>query len=356
MRHFDINTPDEAMRPVLQDKIDNLNKPKGSMGRLEELALQIGLIQQTTEPAFHHPCHLLFGADHGVERENVSISPREITWQQMLNFTQGGAGINMFCRQHGFELFIVDMGVDYDLLPYPDIINRKIAPGTKNFRYEAAMTTDEMNRCIDTGARMVTECHDKGCNVVSIGEMGIANTSPSSVWMHLLTGTPLERCVGAGAGLDNEGIRHKYEVLRDAVDNFRKAHPQYDNEKMPEDYVEEVLRWFGGFEMVAAVGAMLRAAELRMTVLVDGFIMTACMLIASRLNPSVLPYAVFCHEGNESGHKLMLEAMQARGLLQLDLRLGEGTGAVCAYPILQSALRMIGEMNNFENANITKYF
>lgn len=355
MRHFDICAPDEAMRPVLQDKIDNLNKPKGSMGRLEELALQIGLIQQTTEPAFHRPCHLLFGADHGIEREHVSVSPREITWQQMLNFTRGGAGINMFCRQHGFELYIVDMGVDYDLTAYPDIIDCKIAPGTRNFRYEAAMTAEEMNRCIDTGARMVTECHERGCNVVSIGEMGIGNTSPSSVWMHLLTGTPLAHCVGAGAGLNSEGIRHKYEVLQDAVDNFRKTHPQFATD-MPADLYEEALRWFGGFEMVAAVGAMLRAAELRMTILVDGFIMTACMLMAARLNPSVLPYAIFCHEGNESGHRLMLEALQARGLLQLDLRLGEGTGAVCAYPILQSALRMMGEMNNFKDAHITKYF
>lgn len=355
MRHFDITAPDEAMRPVLQNKIDNLNKPKGSMGRLEELALQIGLIQQTTEPEFHHPCHLLFGADHGIEREHVSVSPREITWQQMINFTRGGGGVNMFCRQHGFELFIVDMGVDYDLMPYPGIINRKTAPGTRNFRYEAAMTIEEMEHCIDTGARIVTECHDKGCNVISIGEMGIGNTSPSSVWMHLLTGTSLELCVGAGAGLDREGIRHKYEVLQEAVNNFLQKHPQYATDTQ-ENRAEEVLRWFGGFEMVAAVGAMLRAAELRMTILVDGFIMTACMLVASRLNPAVTRYAIFCHEGNESGHKLMLEALQARGLLQLDLRLGEGTGAICAYPILQSALRMMNEMNNFDNANITKYF
>lgn len=355
MRTFDITAPDEALRPVLQEKIDNLNKPKGSMGRLEELALQIGLIQQAAEPEFHHPCHLLFGADHGIEREHVSISPREITWQQMINFTKGGAGVNMFCRQHGFELFIVDMGVDYDLMPYPGIINRKIGPGTRNFRYEAAMTHDEMDRCIDTGARMVTDCHDRGCNVISIGEMGIGNTSPSSVWMHLLTGTPLKDCVGAGAGLDGDGIRHKYEVLREAVDRFRHACPQRET-GTPAVYAAEVLRWFGGFEMAAAVGAMLRAAELRMTILVDGFIMTACMLMASRLAPAVVPYAVFCHEGDESGHRLMLDAMHVRGLLQLGLRLGEGTGALCAYPILQSALHMMNEMNNFDNAHITKYF
>ena len=246
MRTFDRYVPDEALRPVLQDKIDNLNKPKGSMGRLEELALQLGLIQQTTSPELHRPCHLLFGADHGIEHEHVSVSPREITWQQMLNFTQGGAGINMFCRQHGFELFIVDMGVDYDLQPYPGIINRKIAHGTHNFLHEAAMTSDEAARCIDTGARIVTDCHDRGCNVVSIGEMGIANTSPSSVWMHLITGLPLEQCVGAGAGLDRTGVSHKLEVLHAAVDHFREAHPECVPGKLQGKDYETVMEWFGG--------------------------------------------------------------------------------------------------------------
>lgn len=350
MKTFRISAPDEAMRPALQDKIDNLNKPKGSMGRLEELALQIGLIQQSLNPVLRHPCHLLFGADHGIEREGVSVSPREITWQQMINFSRGGGGVNMFCRQHGFELFLIDMGVDYDLTPYPSILNRKIARGTRNFLHEPAMTSEEADRCIDIGAQLVSDCHAKGCNIISIGEMGIGNTSPSSVWMHLLTDIPLEQCVGAGAGLNTEGIRHKLDILRQAVAHFQAT--LAGGRPAP----EVVMRHFGGFEMVAAVGAMLRAAELGMVILVDGFIMTACMLMATRLCPAVRPYAVYCHEGDEAGHRLLLHALHAHGLLQLGLRLGEGTGALCAYPVVDSAVRMLGEMNNFENAHITKYF
>ena len=350
MKTFRISAPDEAMRPALQDKIDNLNKPKGSMGRLEELALQIGLIQQSLNPVLRHPCHLLFGADHGIEREGVSVSPREITWQQMINFSRGGGGVNMFCRQHGFELFLIDMGVDHDLTPYPSILNRKIARGTRNFLHEPAMTSEEADRCINIGAQLVSDCHAKGCNIISIGEMGIGNTSPSSVWMHLLTDIPLEQCVGAGAGLNTEGIRHKLDILRQAVAHFQAT--LAGGRPAP----EVVMRHFGGFEMVAAVGAMLRAAELGMAILVDGFIMTACMLMATRLCPAVRPYAVYCHEGDEAGHRLLLHALHARGLLQLGLRLGEGTGALCAYPVVDSAVRMLGEMNNFENAHITKYF
>ena len=350
MKTFRIFAPDEAMRPALQDKIDNLNKPKGSMGRLEELALQIGLIQQSLNPVLRHPCHLLFGADHGIEREGVSVSPREITWQQMINFSRGGGGVNMFCRQHGFELFLIDMGVDYDLSPHAGILNRKIARGTRNFLHEPAMTSEEADRCIDIGAQLVSDCHAKGCNIISIGEMGIGNTSPSSVWMHLLTDIPLEQCVGAGAGLNTEGIRHKLDILRQAVAHFQAT--LAGGRPAP----EVVMRHFGGFEMVAAVGAMLRAAELGMVILVDGFIMTACMLMATRLCPAVRPYAIYCHEGDEAGHRLLLHALHARGLLQLGLRLGEGTGALCAYPVVDSAVRMLGEMNNFENAHITKYF
>ena len=358
MKTFKIKTPDESLRPVLQDKIDNLNKPKGSMGRLEELALQLGLIQHSVTPALHHPHHILFAADHGIEREGVSVSPREITWQQMINFSRGGGGVNLFCRQHGFKLSLVDVGVDYDLSPYfPSIINRKVARGTRNFLHEAAMTEEEMERCIEIGADRVTKCHARNCNVVSIGEMGIGNTSPSSVWMHLLAGIPLAECVGAGAGLDSAGIRHKHDVLQEAVRHFHDCHPEWPGaEGLTPQCVMEVMRWFGGFEMVAAVGAMLRAAELRMTILVDGFIMTACMLVVTHLYPAVRSYAIFCHEGDEAGHRKLLEALHAKGLLQIGLRLGEGTGALCAYPLLQSAVCMMNEMNNFADAHITKYF
>ncbi len=332
---------------ALQGKIDNLNKPKGSLGRLEDLALQIGLIQGTLSPTLNHPVHLLFGADHGIEREGVSVSPREVTWQQMVNFTKGGGGVNMFCRQHGFELKIIDMGVDHNLESYPTIIHRKVRThGTGNFLHEPAMTTSEMQLCLETGKSLVEECHQAGCNILSIGEMGIGNTSPSSIWMHLLTGIPMTSCVGAGAGLNDVGIRHKMEILNQSLLRTK------DTIHTP----ESIMREYGGFEMVAAVGAMIRAAELKIIVLVDGFIMTAAMLMSSHLYPPVIKNAIFCHVGSEIGHQLMLKSMNAKPLLNLGLRLGEGTGALCAFPIIDSAVRMINEMNNFDNAKITKYF
>lgn len=332
------------MVPAVQQKIDNLNKPKGSLGRLEELAMQLCLVQQTLSPKLSRPCHLLFGGDHGIEREGVSVSPREVTWQQMVNFTHGGGGVNMFCRQHGFKLHIVDVGVDYDLSSVPGIIHQKIARGTRNFRYEAAMSDDEFNRTLEVGISLVDNCHSEGCNMVSIGEMGIANTSPSSIWMHRFCHIPLQECIGAGAGLDNAGIRHKYEILSEADANCQVTS------------IADVIRYFGGFEMVAAIGAMLRAAELHLIILIDGFIMTACALAATQLYPAAQDYMIFTHCGDESGHRRMLDSMGAKALLNLGLRLGEGTGALCAFPIVDSACRMINEMNNFKDAEITKYF
>ncbi len=353
MKTFNIHPVDGSMQAAVQAKIDILNKPKGSLGRLEELAMQICLIQQTLEPSLAHPCHLLLGGDHGIEREGVSVSPREVTWQQMINFTQGGGGVNMFCRQHGFKLRIVDVGVDYDLSGVPGIIDRKIARGTKNFLNEPAMSEEEFDKAIQVGAELVDDCIAEGCRILSIGEMGIANTSPSSIWMHLLGDIPLKDCIGAGAGLNNDGIRHKYEVLKLAVDNWQLA--VSTNHKLTANS-EKLIAYFGGFEMIAAIGAMLRAAEQHLVILIDGFIMTACAVAAIRLYPASQDYMIFTHCGDESGHKMMLDIVAAKPLLHLGLRLGEGTGALCAFPIVDSSVRMMNEMNNFQNAKITKYF
>ena len=349
MRTFSIQSVDRSLQEAIQEKIDNLNKPKGSLGRLEDLAMQICLVQQSLSPSLAHPCHLLLGGDHGIEREGVSVSPREVTWQQMINFTRGGGGVNMFCRQHGFHLRIVDVGVDYDLSAVSGIIDRKIARGTKNFLYEPAMSVAEFDRAIEIGAELVDDCVEEDCRVVCIGEMGIANTSPSSIWMSLFGDLPLEDCIGAGAGLDAPGVRHKYDVLSQALARFRDT-------TLQEEGTVGILRYFGGFEMIAAIGAMLCAAEQRLVVLVDGFIMTACALAAIRLYPAARQYMVFTHCGDESGHRRMLEIIGAQPLLALGLRLGEGTGALCAFPIIDSAVRMMNEMNNFDNAKITKYF
>ena len=358
MKEFNIQSVDKSLQTSIQEKIDNLNKPKGSLGRLEELVLQICLIQHTLEPSLAHPCHLLLGGDHGIEREGVSVSPREVTWQQMINFTLGGGGVNMFCRQHGFKLRIVDVGVDYDLSAVPGIIDRKIARGTKNFLYEPAMTEEEFDRAIMVGVELVDDCISEGCRVLCIGEMGIANTSPSSIWMHFFGNIPLAECIGAGAGLDNEGIRHKYEVLSRAVAKTPFVLPRGGETNQILSHrrgLEEVIRNFGGFEMVAAIGAMLRAAEQHLIILVDGFIMTACAVAAIKLYPAAQDYMIFTHCGDESGHKKMLDIVGAKPLLQLGLRLGEGTGALCAFPIIDSAVRMMNEMNDFQNAKITKY-
>ncbi|WP_373728365.1 nicotinate-nucleotide--dimethylbenzimidazole phosphoribosyltransferase [Bacteroides heparinolyticus] len=345
MKTFHITHPDESIRAALTDKINNLTKPKGSLGMLEELALQIGLIQQTLSPTLRHPQNIIFAADHGIVEEGVSLSPKEITWQQISNFLHGGAGVNFLCRQHGFVLKIVDAGVDYDLPYEKGIINMKVRKSSRNYLHEAAMTEEEMEQCMERGAEVVRLCHNEGSNILSFGEMGIGNTSSSSLWMSYFADIPLEQCVGAGSGLDHMGIRHKYEVLKQSMDNYKGN-----------GSVRDIMRHFGGLEMVMAVGAMLQAAELKMIILVDGFIMSNCLLAASMLHPEVKDYAIFGHCGNETGHRLVLDSLHAKPLLNLDLRLGEGTGAICAYPIVDSAVRMINEMDNFAHASITKYF
>lgn len=345
MKTFNIKTPDRSIIPALQDKIDNLTKPKGSLGRLEELAIQIGTIQQTLSPVLRTPQNIVFAADHGVVVEGVSFSAPEVTAQQIYNFLKGGGGINMFARQHHFILKVVDCGVNADFGDLPGLIHRKIRKSTDNYLYGPAMTPEEMERAIEIGAEMVQLAYQEGTNIISFGELGMANTSASSIWMSFFTGIPLKECVGAGSGLDNQGIEHKYQVLKRATDNYQGN-----------SSTEDILRWFGGFEMVAAVGGMLQAAELGMTIIIDGFIMTNCILAASKLHPEVLEYCVFGHQGDEAGHKLVLEALHAKPLLNLGLRLGEGTGAICAYPIIESAIHMINEMSSFKQAAVTKYF
>lgn len=345
MTTFNIPPVAKDIEPSLQKKIDFLTKPKGSLGKLENLALRIGLIQQSLSPELRNPHNILFAADHGIVEEGVTVSPKEVTWQQLSHFSHGGAGINFLCNQHGFRLVLVDAGVDYDIPSGRGIIDAKIRKSTRNFLHEPAMTPEEFSLALERGAKVVEDVYATGCNIVSFGEMGSGNTSSSSMWMHMFTGIPLAECIGAGAGLDNEGIRHKYDVLSRALENYSG-----------DDSPESIMAWFGGYEMVMAVGGMLKAAELGMIIIVDGFIMTSCILAASKMYPAVLDYAIFGHQGDESGHKKMLQALGADAILHLNLRLGEGSGAVCAYPIIDSAVRMINEMDDFESVGVIKYF
>ena len=346
MIKFNILPLNRESELLITDKIDNLTKPKGSLGRLEEIAKQICMIQNTLTPELRSPHNVLFAGDHGILEEGVSVSPKEVTWQQLSHFSKGGAGINFLCEQHGFQLVLVDAGVDYDIPAGHKIIDMKVGRGTRNFLTGPAMTNEEMELSIERGAEIVENIHNTtDCNIISFGEMGSGNTSPSAIWMHLFTEIPLEKCIGAGAGLNPTGIRHKHAVLSKAIANYKGK-----------DTTEDKIAWFGGYEMVMALGGMLKAAELGMTIIIDGFIMTSVILAASQLYPTVMDYAIFGHQGDESGHKLMLEAMGVKALLHLDLRLGEGSGAVCAYPIIDSAVRMINSMDSFRSVNVTKYF
>lgn len=345
MKSFSIEKPDSKLKAAIQEKIDNLTKPKGSLGRLEELALQIGLIQQSLSPTLKNPYHIVFAGDHGIAAEKVSLSPQEVTYQMIANFLIGGAGINFLARQHNFNLKVVDSGVNYDFPNDSEIINKKIRKSTRNYLYEPAMTRQEMEQAIEYGAECVQMCADKGCNVISFGEMGIANTSSSSLWMTCLTNIPLDKCIGAGCDHTGAIVSHKYNILSRCLENYSGDFS-----------VESVMQQFGGYEMVMTVGAMLKAAELKMVILIDGFIMTNCLLAAYKINPNVIDYSIFGHCGDESGHKLLLDYLQAKPILSLGLRLGEGSGALCAYPIVDSAVRMINEMNSFKKIEVTKYF
>jgi nicotinate-nucleotide--dimethylbenzimidazole phosphoribosyltransferase len=312
---------------------------------LEELAIQIGTIQQSLAPTLNNPYHIIFGGDHGITAEGVSYSPPEVTPQMVFNFMEGGAGINFLARQHNIKMKVVDAGINYDFDGLDRLIDLKVRKGSRNYMHEPAITHEEFNLCIERGAQVVADCHKEGCNVISFGEMGIGNTSSSSLWMNCLTGISLDKCVGAGSGFDSEGVKRKYNILKQALENYKG-----------DGSVVDILCHFGGYEMLMAVGGMLQAAELNMVILVDGFIMTNCMLAAAKLYPAISEYAIYGHQGNEAGHKLVLDYLEAKPLLNFGMRLGEGTGALCAYPLIDSAVRMINEMSTFKKASVTKYF
>jgi nicotinate-nucleotide--dimethylbenzimidazole phosphoribosyltransferase len=342
MKKFKIPRPKGALRPRLQHKIDLKTKPTGSLGRLEEVAAQIGLIQNTLEPSLSQPHLLVFAGDHGIAAEGVSAYPQEVTWQMVMNFLNGGAAINVFCKQHNIALRVVDAGVNHTFPQNaPGLIHNKTGHGTANFAVEPAMTLKQAQHCIDTGASLISEIHANGCNVIGFGEMGIGNTSSAAVLMSLLCGIPLPLCVGRGTGLGDEALQHKLTVLTKAVEKHG----------WPSTPVK-ILATYGGFEIAQMAGAMLQAAELGMVVLVDGFIACTAYLVAHALEPAVKDYCIFCHQSREQGHKLLLDHLHVRPLLNLDMRLGEGTGAAVAYPLVLSAINFLNQMASFESAGV----
>ncbi|MBZ2209633.1 nicotinate-nucleotide--dimethylbenzimidazole phosphoribosyltransferase [Massilia soli] len=329
-----------ALADQLSSAINNKTKPLGSLGTLERLALQLGMIQQSVDVRLVRPAILVFAADHGIVAEGVSAYPQSVTWQMVENFLAGGAAINVFARQNGCALQIVDAGVNHDFGTRATLIDRKVAMGTHNFAQGQAMTEAECLRAIGHGIELIDGLDG---NVVGFGEMGIGNTTAAAALMHKMTGIAVADCVGAGTGLPPEGIAHKASVIEAAVARHAEVREPLD-----------ILATFGGFEIAMIAGAMLRAAERRMVILVDGFIVTSALLVAARLHPAVLDYCVFSHCSNERGHQRMLEHLNATPLLHLGLRLGEGTGCALALPLLASAAAFLQEMATFDSAQVSQ--
>ncbi|MDD5266247.1 MAG: nicotinate-nucleotide--dimethylbenzimidazole phosphoribosyltransferase [Methylococcales bacterium] len=338
---FVISPRSETLGSLLQTKIDQKTKPLGALGQLEALALQIGLCQNTLTPSLNKPCIMIFAGDHGIVEAGVSAYPQTVTAQMVANFLTGGAAISVFARQHQLELLIVDAGVNADLTPHPRLIDVKIGKGTNNFLKHPAMTAEACSKAMQAGSKLVLQQHDNGCNCIGFGEMGIGNTSSAALLMHCLTALPLAQCVGRGTGLNDEQLQNKISVLQQALNRHKNS-----NDPL------EALATFGGFEIAMMAGAYLKAAESGMLIIVDGFIAGTALLVVCKLYPQVLDYCVFSHVSSEQGHHDLLDHFNARPLLNLDLRLGEGSGIALAYPLLQSAVVFLNEMATFAEAGV----
>ena len=333
------STQDSSLGARLQHKIDHKTKPLGALGQLEVLALQLGLIQRSEIITFDSPQMVVFAADHGIAAEGVSAYPQSVTAQMVGNMLAGGAAINVLARQHGFALQVVDAGVASDLADHPSLVKRKIAHGTQNICNAPAMTQAQLGAALQAGFDTV-----KGLpgNVVAFGEMGIANTSPAALLLHRLAGISLEDATGRGTGLSDPQLLHKQQVLA-------RAAAQHPNATEP----LQALAALGGFEIAMMTGAMLQAASQRRMILVDGFIAGSAALVAQALVSEARDYMVFCHRSAERGHRLLLDHLKARPLLDLDMRLGEGTGALLAWPLLISSAGLMNEMASFESAGVS---
>lgn len=344
MTNIQISALNKALEPTLIHKINHKTKPLGALGRLEDLALQIALIQQTLTPQLSKPTMLVFAGDHGIVESGVSPFPQAVTAQMVFNFLDGGAAINVFARQNGFALRVIDAGVNHVFEPHADLIHAKIAMSTANFLHEPAMTQTQCERALTQGASIARQEITAGCNVLGFGEMGIGNTSSASCLMSVLCCLPIEDCVGRGTGLDDAGLSNKTSLLKQAIHHHALTGKD----------VMQALATFGGFEIAMMTGAMLGAAEQKAVLLIDGFIATSALLVAAKMQPNILDYCVFAHCSNEQAHRTMLKHLGANALLDLGMRLGEGTGTALAFPLVLAAVNFLNEMASFESAGVSE--
>jgi nicotinate-nucleotide--dimethylbenzimidazole phosphoribosyltransferase len=333
---------DTELASRVQRRLDRKTKPTGSLGRIESLALRIALALGSERPRLVQPQLVVFAADHGIAAHGVSAYPSEVTAQMVHNFLAGGAAVSVLARQHGLALTVVDCGVDGDFAAQPGLLVRKTARGSGNLIDEPAMSAAQCEAALAHGREIVAALPG---NVLLLGEMGIGNTSPAALLMHRLTGVPLDRCVGRGTGLDDAGLARKRALLQAAIERHAHAAAPLD-----------ILAALGGLEIATMTGAVLEAAEQRRVVVVDGFICTAAVAVAAAVSPrapQVLRACVFAHASAESGHAAWLAQLGAQPLLDLGLRLGEGSGAALAWPLLESACRLLDEMASFESAGVS---
>jgi nicotinate-nucleotide--dimethylbenzimidazole phosphoribosyltransferase len=335
----EIHRPDGQIRTALQKHLDNLTKPPRSLGRLEELARDFGIMRGSADLVLDRKAIFTFAADHGVSQAGVSAYPREVTAQMIFNFLRGGAAINVLCRHYEIHNVVVDVGVDYDFGELPGLVARKVKRGTENFLERAAMTDEEAGQAIQVGI----DCA-KGYDLMGTGDMGIGNTTSSAAILSVLGGFPVEEVVGRGTGVDDRRLRHKIDVIKEAI-RMRKPDPQ--------DALD-VLGKIGGLEIAAIAGLIIGAASRRIPVVVDGFISGAGAMIAAKLAPESRSFMVFSHLSRERGHRRMLEFLDARPILDLDMCLGEGTGAAVAMDVITASVRLYNEMATFESASVSK--
>jgi nicotinate-nucleotide--dimethylbenzimidazole phosphoribosyltransferase len=335
----EIQRPDRAILPLLQKHLDNLTKPPHSLGRLEELARSFGLMRGSTDLILQRRAIFTFAADHGISGAGVSAYPREVTAQMVFNFIHGGAAINVLCRHYGIQNVVVDAGVDYDFPEIAGLVSRKVGRGTENFLERPAMTVEQAIQSVEAGMDLA-----QGYDLLGTGDMGIGNTTSSAAICAIFTGLPVEEVVGRGTGVDDDRLRHKTNVILDALARHK---PDASNSL-------DVLAKVGGFEIGAIAGLILGAASRQIPVVVDGFISGAGAMIATRLEPACRDYLFFSHVSRERGHRRMLEFFDAHPILDLDMCLGEGTGAAIAMDVITAAVRVYNEMATFDSASVSR--
>jgi nicotinate-nucleotide--dimethylbenzimidazole phosphoribosyltransferase len=333
----------------LQHKIDHKTKPVGALGMLEQIAMQVGQIQNSISPQIKNPHIVVFAADHGIaETGLVNPYPQSVTAQMVLNFLRGGAAINVFCRQNNIELIVVDSGVNHDFedqMASGRLISAKAGKGTRNYLEQDAMVAKDLDYAIEKGREITQKLASEGCNTVGFGEMGIGNTSSSALIMSSILKLPVEACAGRGTGVDDEQMVRKIQTLRKAY-QFHHLDTLCDK---PLDLLQKI----GGYEIAMMTGAYLEAARQNMIIVVDGFIATAALLVAMKINNAVLRNCIFAHASGEQGHDRMLQHLEVKPLLHLNMRLGEGTGAALAIPLIQSAVNFLNDMASFETAGVS---